>query len=57
MMKEEQYPKNFIEFLDQFKDEEFCRKYLFELKSENPAFYNHVYYNSLLFAYKLSQCL
>jgi len=31
-MKEEQYPKNFIEFLDQFKDEDSCRNYLFELK-------------------------
>ncbi len=31
-MNEESYPKNFIEFLDQFKDEESCRKYLFELK-------------------------
>ena len=31
-MKEESYPENFIEFLEQFEDEESCRKYLFELK-------------------------
>jgi len=31
-MKEEQYPKDFVEFLEQFKDEESCRQYLFELK-------------------------
>jgi hypothetical protein len=31
-MEEEHYPKNFIEFLYQFKDEELCRRYLFELK-------------------------
>jgi transposase-like protein len=31
-MIEEKYPKDFIEFLDQFKDEESCRKYLFDLK-------------------------
>jgi hypothetical protein len=31
-MKEEQYPKDFVEFLEQFKDEESCRQYLFGLK-------------------------
>jgi predicted RNA-binding Zn-ribbon protein involved in translation (DUF1610 family) len=31
-MKQEQYPKNFIEFLEQFKDEESCGKYLFAIK-------------------------
>ncbi|MCL2098389.1 MAG: IS1595 family transposase [Bacteroidales bacterium] len=29
---EEKYPKNFQEFLEQFKDEESCRNYLFELR-------------------------
>jgi len=31
-MKEEKYPKNFQEFLEQFKDEESCRDYLFEMR-------------------------
>jgi transposase-like protein len=31
-MQTEQYPVNFMEFLDQFKDEESCRKYLFDIR-------------------------
>jgi transposase-like protein/Zn ribbon nucleic-acid-binding protein len=31
-MKEEKYPKDFQEFLEQFKDEESCRNYLFEMR-------------------------
>jgi transposase-like protein/predicted RNA-binding Zn-ribbon protein involved in translation (DUF1610 family) len=31
-MKEENYPKDFQEFLEIFKDEESCRKYLFEMR-------------------------
>jgi len=31
-MKTEQYPKHFQEFLEQFKDEDACRKYLFEMR-------------------------
>jgi transposase-like protein len=31
-MKEEKYPKDFQEFLLQFKDEESCRQYLFEMR-------------------------
>lgn len=32
MKTEEKYPKNFQEFLEQFKDEQSCRNYLFELR-------------------------
>lgn len=31
-MKEENYPKDFQDFLELFKDEESCRKYLFEIR-------------------------
>jgi predicted RNA-binding Zn-ribbon protein involved in translation (DUF1610 family) len=31
-MKEENYPKDFQEFLKIFKDEDSCRKYLFEMR-------------------------
>ena len=31
-MKEEKYPKDFQEFLAEFKDEESCRRYLFEMR-------------------------
>jgi transposase-like protein len=31
-MNTEQYPENFMEFLEQFKDEEGCRKYLFDIR-------------------------
>jgi len=31
-MKEERYPKDFQEFLEVFKDEDACRKYLFEIR-------------------------
>ena len=34
-MKEENYPKDFQEFLIQFKDEASCRKYIFELRWAN----------------------
>ena len=32
MNKEEKYPKDFQEFLVQFKDEDSCRQYLFEMR-------------------------
>jgi len=32
MKTEEKYPKDFQEFLEQFKDEESCRKYLFSMR-------------------------
>lgn len=35
LMKEENYPKNFQEFLEVFKDEESCRSYLFEMRWPN----------------------
>jgi len=35
MKTEEIYPKNFQEFLEQFKDEESCRKYLFDMRWSN----------------------
>jgi hypothetical protein len=31
-MKTEEYPNNFQEFLEQFKDEESCRKYLYDIR-------------------------
>jgi transposase-like protein len=31
-MKAEKYPKNFQEFLEEFKDEESCRKYLYDIR-------------------------
>ena len=35
MNTEKKYPKHFQEFLEQFKDEESCRKYLFDLRWSN----------------------
>ena len=35
METEEKYPKNFQDFLEQFKDEESCRKYLFDIRWQN----------------------
>jgi transposase-like protein len=35
MNTEEKYPKDFQEFLEQFKDEESCRNYLFEMRWPN----------------------
>jgi transposase-like protein len=31
-MKTEQYPENFMEFLEQFRDEDGCRKYLYDIR-------------------------
>jgi len=35
MKTEEKYPREFQEFLEQFKDEEACRKYLFDIRWPN----------------------
>ena len=35
MITKENYPKDFQEFLAQFKDEESCRQYLFEMRWAN----------------------
>ena len=35
MKTEEKYPRDFQEFLEQFKDEEACRKYLFDIRWPN----------------------
>jgi len=35
MNTEEKYPKDFQEFLAEFKDEEACRRYLFDMRRPN----------------------